>query len=176
MCAGQRMHTVLRGWKVPCVKLWPVKGILLNVWADMDVPKCGWGERGCEGAGTYSKARLFVLVKAHGDSSTTGDLSWTQPSSETGELSSHTSSLVAPGPQGLLSCTGCPVNRADWSHAFYFNLLFSSAPLCFSLCFSVFFCLVPLPPKKPQECCTTARKKKGHASFTVSASLSAVPE
>lgn len=56
----------------------------------------------CEGAGTYFKTRLFVLVKAHGDSSTAGDLSWTRRSSETGELSSHTPSLVAPGPLGLL--------------------------------------------------------------------------
>lgn len=33
-----------------------------------------------------------------------------QPSSETGEPSSHTPSLVAARPPGLASCTGCPVN------------------------------------------------------------------
>lgn len=167
VCAGDRMQTVLRGWKVPCLKrwttalgLWPVKGIFLSVWADMDVPECGWGERGCEGAGTYFKAWLFVLVKAHGDSSNTGDLSWTQPSSETGEVSSYTPSLMAPGPLGLLSCSACPVYRADWSHAFYFNLLFSSAPLCFSLCFSVFFALSLCPPKNRRSAAWLPGKRR----------------
>lgn len=140
--------------------LWPVKGICLNVWTDMDVPECGWGERDCEGAGTYFKTWLFVLVKTHSDSSTTGDLSWTRPSSETGELSSHTPSLVAPGPLGLLSCTGCPVIRADWSHAFYFNLLFSSMPLCFSLCFSVFFALSLCPPKNRRSAARLPGKRR----------------
>lgn len=54
---------------------------------------------------------------------------------------------------------------------FFYGALF--LPLSQCLCL---FRLVPLPPKKPQECCTAARKKKGHASFTVSPSLSAVPE
>lgn len=56
---------------VPCVEywnsapvLWPVKGIWLNVWGDVDMPELGWGESCCEGAGTYFKTRLFVLVKA----------------------------------------------------------------------------------------------------------------
>lgn len=88
---------------VPCVQatapvLWPVKGICLNLWGDMDVPQCGWGERGHEGAGTYFKTRLFVLVRTHGDSSNTGDLSWTRPSSETWRVELHTPPWW---PQGL---------------------------------------------------------------------------
>lgn len=54
----------------------------------------------------YFKIGLFVLVKAHGDSSTTGHLSWTQASSETEELSSHTPPWWPQGPSGLsYSCS-----------------------------------------------------------------------
>lgn len=42
----------------------------------------------------YFKTQLFVLVKAHGDTSTTGNFSWTQPS----RLESRTLVLVALGP------------------------------------------------------------------------------
>lgn len=188
VCREERRQTAFRGEKwVPCVEcwtsapvLWPVKGKCLKVWGDMNLPECGWGESCCEGVGTYFKTWLFVLVKAYGDSSTTGDLSWTQPSRlGIGGLIKHTPSLVAPGAPGAgLLYRLSSHYRTDWSHTFLFHLtLFLCAalllPLSQRLCL---FCLVPLPPKKPQECCMAARKKKGHASFTVSPPLSAVPE
>lgn len=133
-------------------------------------------------AGTYFKTRLFVLVKAHCDSSSTGDLSWTQPSSKNGGSSSYTHtppSLVAPGPPGPVFCTGCPVNTGLSGAmpflcqlALFFCTTYPPPPFWVS----VFFVLSLCPPKKPQERSTPARKKKGHTSFTVSPSLSAVPE
>lgn len=88
---AQRLNSVFDSSSTPVT----CEGNMLElVW------RCGWGVRGCVGASTYFKTWLFVLVKAYCDSSTTGDLSWTQPSCETGALSSHAPSLVAPGPLG----------------------------------------------------------------------------
>lgn len=171
-CVLRRRQTAFGGEKwVPCVErwtsapvLWPVKGICLKVWGDMDVPECGWGESCCERAGTYFKTWLFVLVKAYGDSSTTGDLSCTQPSRlETGELSSHSPSLVALGPLGLVSCTGCPVNTGlTGAMLFYFNSLFSYVLLSLSLCLNVcvFFSLSLYPPKNRRSAAWLPGKRR----------------
>lgn len=85
-----------------------------------------------KGAGTYFKTRLFVLVKAHCDSSSTGNLSWTQPSSKTGGSSSYTHTPLPGGPgasRARLLHRMSSQHRTEWSHAFFYvNLLFSSAP------------------------------------------------
>lgn len=173
---------------VPCVEywnsdpvLWPVKGIWLNVWGDVDVPELGWGESCCEGAGTYFKTRLFVLVKA---------LRWQQHHWWFVMDKDWRVGLTHPlwwprgGPGASLLLRMSSQHGAHWSRAFYFNTVFPNAlllslSLSSSVSASVSFFSLSLytpPSKKPQECCTAARKKKGHASFTVSPPLSAVPE
>lgn len=84
-----------------------------------------------KGAGTSFKTRLFVLVKAHCDSSSTGNLSWTQPSSKTGGSSSYTHTPPW-WPRGLQGSSFAQdvQSTQDWVEPclFYVNLLFSSAP------------------------------------------------
>lgn len=124
-----------------------------------------------------------VLILKH------GSLSWSRPMVTAAPLviclaHSHQDwrlELTQPlpgGPEAGLLHRMSSQHGADWSHAFLFQLtLFLCAALSLPLpqCLCLFL-LVPLPPKKPQECCMAARKKKGHASFTVSPPLSAVPE
>lgn len=131
-----------------------------------------------KGAGTYFKTRLFVLVKAQCDSSSTGDLSWTQPSSKTGGSSSYTHtppSLVAPGPPGLVFCTGCPVNTGlSGAMPFLCQLaLFFCTPTPTPPLSVCLFRLVPLPPKKTagaQHVCQEKEKPRlfHRVSFSVS--------
>lgn len=144
---------------------------------------CGRGESWVEGAGTYFKTWLFVLVKACGDSSTTGDLSWTQPSRpETGELSSHPPpplSLVTLGPLGLVSCIGCPVNAGlTGAMLFHFSSLISYALLSLSLCLSVcvFFSLSLYPPKNRRSAAWLPGKRRAMPPSLSLPPLSAVPE
>lgn len=170
---------------VPCVErwtatpvLWPVKGIWLNVWGDMDVPEHRWGERAVRGQ---------VLILKH------GCLSWSRPTVTAAPLviclrhsyqmrlesRAHTPPPWWPqGPWGWTFAQDVQLTQ-DWLEpCFFISTHFFSSPkhfLLLSQCLCLFR-LVPLPPKKPQECCMAARKKKGHASFTVSPSLSAVPE
>ena len=171
--------------------LWPVKGICLNVWGDADLSEHGWGERDRAGAGTYFKTWLFVLVKAHSDSSTTGHLSWTQPSSETRvKLIQAPPSMVAPGPLALESCMGCPVHTGLTGAILFF--VFFSSP--FFVLVSVSFALSLCPPKKTQDWALLGcQEKEGQRlirclflslslspspslSVSLSLSLSAVPE
>lgn len=160
VCREERRQTAFRGEKwVPCVVCWtsapvlrPVKGKCWKVWGDMNLPECGWGESCCEGVGTYFKTWLFVLVKAYGDSSTTGDLSWTQPSRlGIGGLIKHTPSLVTPWGPWCWSLIQDVQSLQDWLEPcfFYFNSLFSCVLLSFSLCLNVciFFALSLYPPK-----------------------------
>lgn len=131
-----------------------------------------------KGAGTYFKTRLFVLVKAHCDSSSTGDLSWTQPSSKTGGSSSYTHTPLPGGPgasRARLLHRMSSQHRTEWSHAFFMStcsfLLHHIPPTpLLSVCL---FRLVPLPPKKTagaQHACQ--EKEKPHLFHRVSFSVS----
>lgn len=152
------MRTMFIEWKVS-----PLCGLQLrsfDLWReyawtfeDMNVPHRGWGGMGCEGASTYFKTWLFVLVKAHCDSSTTGDLSWMQLSSETGALSSC---IPLWWPQGLWeSCIAQDVQSTQdllEPSQLAFFLLYSSP----SVLVSVSFLPCPLAPPKTTgalHCC-----------------------
>lgn len=157
--------------------LWPGKKMCWDVWEDVDLSALRWGERMWDGAGTDFKTRLFVLVQTHGDSSTTGDLSWTQPSSQTPQLSLSTPSpLLQPGPQGLVPCVGCPVHAGlvGAMHFLFQRASSDSVYASFQTCPFV-------PRKQTAEVLLGCQEKEGSCLFccfapSLHASLSAVPE
>lgn len=163
VCWEERRQTAFRGEKwVPCVACWtsapvlrPVKGKCSKVCRDMNLPECGWGESCCEGVGTYFKTWLFVLVKAYGDSSTTGDLSWTQPSRlGIGGLIKHTPSLVAPWGSWCWSLIQDVQSLQDWLEPCFFFFFISTHSLLvccspsLSVSTSVSFLPCPFTPQK----------------------------
>lgn len=164
VCWEESRQTAFRGEKwVPCVPCWtsapvlrPVKGKCSKVCRDMNLPECGWGESCCEGVGTYFKTWLFVLVKAYGDSSTTGDLSWTQPSrlGIGGVAQAHPLPGGPLGPLVLVSYTGCPVTTGLTGAMLFFFFFISthSFLVCcspsLSVSTSVSFLPCPFTPQK----------------------------
>lgn len=174
MCAEERERR--QGWEgekwVPCVERYSsspmtCEGNMLERVRRYGRAFVRMRLKGCEAAGTYFKTWLYVLVKARSDSSTTGDLSWTQPSRETGELSSHTPSLVPSGPLDLASRTGCPVNTGLTG-----AMLFISIPsilLCHALSpsvsVSVSFSPCPFAPQKTAGVLQGCQEKEGPHLF-----------